>query len=137
MEEEKELKETICITWGPVGSLWELISSLENMIIQENDGIAISFSFFLLVAQTLKIKREQEKAWEQKWPEGEMRETSLEMQGMVVQECCFAASLCETPFCPVQRGEQDHSPVKSGSLMLLWIKWNSAGYSTFLADGGF
>lgn len=66
MEEEKELKETICITWGPVESLWELISSLENMIIQENDGIAISFSFFLLVAQTLKIKREQEKAWEQK-----------------------------------------------------------------------
>lgn len=98
---EEELKEAFCITWGPVGAEgqdhWELISSLENMIIQGNDGIAIRFSGFLLVAETWKIKREWEKAWEQKWPEGEMTKTSWETQRMVIQECCFTASLCETP----------------------------------------
>jgi len=95
---------------------------------QGNDGIAIRFSFFfLLVAETLK--REQEKAWEQKWPEGEMTKMALEMQGMVVQECCFAVSLCETPFCLMEGGERDHSPVKSDFLVLFRMKCSSSGPS--------
>lgn len=95
------------------------------------------FFFFLWVAETLKIKRECKKAWEQKWPEGEMTKTSLEMQRMVVQECCFTASSCETPFCLVEGGERDHSPVTSDFLMLFWIKWNSSRPSAFLVAWGF
>lgn len=66
--------------------------------------------FFILVAETLKIKREQEKAWEQKQPEGEMTKTSLEVQRMVVSGVLLCGVFVGNSFLSCGGGREQSQP---------------------------